>query len=117
MEVESSPPILQRANSQRISKMNFGLKFRKMKSKVQTTMQKALPTTSGNQIVINTVDHEFEPPTSARLKIKSRPPVQDDFEINFTGKLQSTVLRQHCGNCVLKDKPDEFQSVLFVCQL
>merc|ERR1712176_756464 len=29
----------------------------------------------------------------------------------------NTVLRQHCEQCVLRDKPEDFRSVLFVCQL
>jgi len=119
MEIEPPAPALQRANSKRSSRMDFGVKFRKMKSKVQNTMQKALPINSGSTspIAINSIENEFEPPTSARSKGKLGKSVQEDFEINFMGKLQSTVLRQHCGNCVLKDKPDEFQSVLFVCEL
>lgn len=119
MEIEPSAPALQRANSKRSSRMDFGVKFRKMKSKVQNTMQKALPINSGtpSPIAITSIDNEFEPPTSARSKAKLGQSVPEDFEINFMGKLQSTVLRQHCGNCVLKDKPDEFQSVLFVCEL
>ena len=35
----------------------------------------------------------------------------------FSGILQSTVLRQHCEQCVLRNKPVEYQNVLFVCQL
>lgn len=118
MDVDAPAPVLQRANSRRSSKMDFGIKFRKMKSKVQNTMQKALPANAGNTSTINGIENNFEPPTSARSKT-SHPKkfFQDDVEINFIGKLQSTVLRQHCGNCVLKDKPDEFQSVLFVCEL
>ena len=89
-----------------------------MKSKVQNTMQKALPANAGNTMAINGIENNFEPPTSARSKTNNaKKYFQEDIEINFIGKLQSTVLRQHCGNCVLKDKPDEFQSVLFVCEL
>lgn len=118
MDVDAPAPVLQRANSRRSSKMDFGIKFRKMKSKVQNTMQKALPANAGNTSTINGIENNFEPPTSARSKTNQpKKFFQDDVEINFIGKLQSTVLRQHCGNCVLKDKPDEFQSVLFVCEL
>lgn len=68
----------------------------------------------------------FEPPPSAARKTKklSSPsvkirPHEISPAVNFSGKiaLASTVLREHCENCVLRDKPEEFQSVLFVCQL
>jgi len=67
----------------------------------------------------------FEPPPAARPKskrsspsVKIRPP-EATPEVNFSGKvaLTSTVLREHCESCVLRNKPEEFQSVLFVCQL
>jgi len=47
----------------------------------------------------------------------SRPLTEENTDINFSGILQSTVLRQHCEQCVLRNKPVEYQNVLFVCQL
>lgn len=110
---DESPTTLRRENSKRISKIEEKLK--KMKSKVQNTMQRA----KNNQgpIINGFVQDEFLPPPTARPKVKTRPVQDENFEINFSGKLQSTVLRLHCENCVLRDKPEEFQSVLFVCQL
>lgn len=66
---------------------------------------------------------QFEPPPAARQnkksanpEVKSRPE-KDTTEVNFSGILGSTVLRQHCELCVLRDKPEDYRSVLFVCQL
>lgn len=103
-----------RSQSKRISKMDFSEKLKNLKFKVQNTMQRARPQNCGRVLAF---EEEFIPPTTARPKVKPRPTKNEDFEINFSGKLQSTVLRLHCENCVLKDKPEEFQSVLFVCQL
>lgn len=110
---ENTPPTLRRENSKRISKIEEKLK--KMKSKVQNTMQRAK--NNSGPIINGFVQDEFLPPPTARPKVKTRPVLDENFEINFSGKLQSTVLRLHCENCVLRDKPEEFQSVLFVCQL
>lgn len=63
---------------------------------------------------------DFEPPPAARPskpEVKSKP-AGDITDINFSGILGSnTVLRQHCEQCVLRNKPEDFRSVLFVCQL
>lgn len=107
---------LRRENSRRVSKLDFGERLKKMKSKVQNTMQRAKPSPIINGRIL-LMEEEFLPPPTARPKVKTRPVREEDYEINFSGKLQSTVLRLHCENCVLKDKPEEFQSVLFVCQL
>ena len=107
---------LRRENSRRVSKLDFGERLKKMKSKVQNTMQRAKPSPIINGRILS-MEEEFLPPPTARPKVKTRPVREEDYEINFSGKLQSTVLRLHCENCVLKDKPEEFQSVLFVCQL
>ena len=68
----------------------------------------------------NSADSNFEPPPAARPtkpEVKSKP-AGDITDINFSGILGSnTVLRQHCEQCVLRDKPEDFRSVLFVCQL
>ena len=68
----------------------------------------------------NSTDSNFEPPPAARPtkpEVKSKP-AGDITDINFSGILGSnTVLRQHCEQCVLRDKPEDFRSVLFVCQL
>jgi len=111
---EEKLPPFRRSQSKRVSKMDFGEKLKSLKFKVQTTMQRARPQNCGKILAF---EEEFIPPTTARPKVKPRPTKNEDFEINFSGKLQSTVLRLHCENCVLKDKPEEFQSVLFVCQL
>jgi len=110
---------LRRENSRRVSKMDFGERLKKMKSKVQSTMNRAKPSQETKSKIISpsSLEEEFLPPPTARPKVKTRPVREEDYEINFSGKLQSTVLRLHCENCVLKDKPSEFQSVLFVCQL
>lgn len=109
-----TPLPLRRENSKRISKIEEKLK--KMKSKVQNTMK--IAKNNQNPIITGfSEESEFLPPPTARPKVKTRPVLDENFEINFSGKLQSTVLRLHCENCVLRDKPEEFQSVLFVCQL
>lgn len=113
---EPTTTTLRRENSKRISKMDFGEKLKKMKSKVQNTIRTAK--NNNGPIINNGIEiEEFLPPPTARPKVKTRPVQDENFQINFSGKLQSTVLRLHCENCVLQDKPEEFQSVLFVCQL
>lgn len=56
-------------------------------------------------------------PRSRPSCVISRPLTEENTDINFSGILQSTVLRQHCEQCVLRNKPVEYQNVLFVCQL
>jgi len=103
---------LRRENSRRISKIGFE-KLKNLKSRVEKLARNQK---NGARNILE-VEEEFLPPPTARPKVRTRPATDEDFEINFSGKLQSTVLRLHCENCVLRDKPEEFQSVLFVCQL
>jgi len=95
-----------------ISKFSEKLRQKMKRSKSRDTLS------SSNSS--NSTDSNFEPPPAARPtkpEVKSKP-ASDITDINFSGILGSnTVLRQHCEQCVLRDKPEDFRSVLFVCQL
>lgn len=95
-----------------ISKFSEKLRQKMKRSKSRDTLS------SSNSA--NSTDSNFEPPPAARPtkpEVKSKP-AGDITDINFSGILGSnTVLRQHCEQCVLRDKPEDFRSVLFVCQL
>lgn len=91
----------------------------KIQQKIRDKMWRSKSRDSLNQV--NGGDAYWTPPPPAKPKPKpkviSRPLDEENTDINFSGILQSTVLRQHCEQCVLRNKPAEFQSVLFVCQL
>lgn len=93
-----------------ISKFSQKLRQKMKRSKSRDTLSSSNSSTDSN----------FEPPPAARPtkpEVKSKP-AGDITNINFSGILGSnTVLRQHCEQCVLRDKPEDFRSVLFVCQL
>merc|ERR1719229_415853 len=97
-----------------ISKFSEKLRQKMKRSKSRDTLS------SSNSSSSNSTDLNFEPPPAARPskpEVKSKP-VSDITDINFSGIVGSnTVLRQHCEQCVLRNKPEDFRSVLFVCQL
>jgi len=101
-------------------------KISKFLSKINKTAGSRSRSRDTNCRVSPDPENCFEPPPAARPKpkvrsspsVKIRPP-EATPEVNFSGRVvsTSTVLREHCEICVLRDKPEEFQSVLFVCQL
>lgn len=97
-----------------ISKFSEKIRQKMKRSKSRDTLS------SSNSSSSNSTDLNFEPPPAARPskpEVKSKP-VSDITDINFSGIVGSnTVLRQHCEQCVLRNKPEDFRSVLFVCQL
>lgn len=88
-------------------------------AKIQNKLRKMTKKTENEKLTeSSTWDHP--PPSAAprsRPSVISRPVDEENTDINFSGILQSTVLRQHCEKCVLRNKPLEYQNVLFVCQL
>lgn len=91
-------------------RVNFSEKLKKMKQKF----------TKSNSSPKNPfeIKEDYTPPPSAAPK--PQPKTAENFEANLklsVGQQQSRILRLHCEQCVLKDKPQDFQSVLFVCQL
>lgn len=92
-------------------------------SKFSEKLMQKMRRSKSRDALINLQTDQFEPPPAARQnkksanpEVKSRPE-KDTTEVNFSGILGSTVLRQHCELCVLRDKPEDYRSVLFVCQL
>jgi len=87
-------------------KVNFSEKLKKMKQKFTKSHPK-------NPFEIK---EDFTPPPSAAPKQKPKSQNLEGLQLSV-GQQQSRILRLHCEQCVLKDKPQDFQSVLFVCQL
>ncbi|CAG5104267.1 Oidioi.mRNA.OKI2018_I69.chr1.g1170.t1.cds [Oikopleura dioica] len=91
-------------------KVNFSEKLKKMKQKFSKQSSPKNPFE---------IKEDFTPPPSAapkpQLPIKKEEN-KEGLKLSV-GQQQSKILRLHCEQCVLKDKPQDFQSVLFVCQL
>lgn len=87
-------------------KVNFSEKLKKMKQRFTKSHPK-------NPFEIK---EDFTPPPSAAPKQKPKCENLEGLQLSV-GQQQSRFLRLHCEQCVLKDKPQDFQSVLFVCQL
>lgn len=95
-------------------------------TKLQKKLREKIRKSKFNDTKSKSRDQSLDPsdPSVARSNprhkpscVISRPLTEENTDINFSGILQSTVLRQHCEQCVLRNKPVEYQNVLFVCQL
>lgn len=87
-------------------RVNFSEKLKKMKQKF----------TKSNPKNPFEIKEDFTPPPSAAPKQQPKSENLEGLKLSV-GQQQSRILRLHCEQCVLKDKPQNFQSVLFVCQL
>jgi len=89
-------------------RVNLSEKLKKMKQKFTK-----INNNSKNPFEIK---EDFTPPPSAAPKPQPKNTKFEGVKLSV-GQQQSRILRLHCEQCVLKNKPQDFQSVLFVCQL
>merc|ERR1712176_1227855 len=89
-------------------RVNLSEKLKKMKQKFTK-----INNNSKNPFEIK---EDYTPPPSAAPNPQPKNTILEGEKLSV-GQQQSRILRLHCEQCVLKNKPQDFQSVLFVCQL